>query len=507
MLLAEQWIPDLSTIFTHFAAEAVLCLAIPGVILVDLFAGRGEGKSGEKAAGTAGLIALAAALLLAIVQPSAPDATLTTLLRADGLAQAFRIIALATGFIAALAALRGDVKRAHTEFFVCLLGAVVGACLTAAANDLAMLYLSVETLSIAGYLLAGFRKEDPKGSEAAMKYVIFGAISSGIMLYGMTLVYGFAGTATIATPEGMEYASIAREAAAASSSPAFLIAIVLVFAGLAYKVAAAPFQFWCPDVYEGAPTSVAAFLAVASKGAGFAVILRLFAAVTPPDVSMTATLQAVLLIVALITMTIGNVAALRQNNAKRLLAYSAIAHAGYLLLGVAVTTATGASAVVFYMMVYLFMTLGAFYMVGVVERQTGRVDLDAFTGLGFKAPWFGICLGVCLISLTGLPPTAGFPGKFFLFQEVFSYAGAHDSSLFFWGGVIGLLNGVISLGYYAKFLKVMYLCDTERIPEGRFAFAGMDRGLVLVLTVPVLVLGVAFEAVRELADSLAKGIF
>ena len=159
------------------------------------------------------------------------------------------------------------------------------------------------------------------------------------------------------------------------------------------------------------------------------------------------------------------------------------------------------------MMVYLFMTLGAFYMVGVVERETGRTDIDAYTGLGFRAPVFAGCMAVCLISLTGLPPTAGFPGKFFLFEQVFAHAGAQQSSLFFWGGVIGLLNGVISLGYYARFLKVMYLCERDQIPEKGLAFGGIDRGLVLLMTLPVLVLGVAFQGLRELADTLAKGIF
>jgi NADH-quinone oxidoreductase subunit N len=459
-----------------------------------------------------GIGALALAFFAALFQPSASDAMLTKLMRADGLAQVFRVLAIGTGMIAAVAAARTrDVMYARTEFFVCLFGAVLGACLTAAANDLALLYLAIETLSIAGYLLAGFKKGDPKGSEAAMKYVIFGAISSGIMLYGMSLLYGYGGTATITTPAGTDFNSLQQVAGVASRSPIFLVSIVLVFAGLAYKIAAAPFQFWCPDVYEGSPTSVAAFLAVAGKGAGFAAILRIIGAVTgaeTPSLALsTEHLQAILLLVALATMTIGNVAALRQDNTKRLLAYSAIAHAGYLLLGVAVTTAAGATAVVFYMVIYLFMTLGAFYMVGIVERETGSVDMSAFTGLGFKAPAFGVCMGICLISLTGLPPTAGFPGKFYLFAEVFAYAGKHDSMLFFWGGVIGLLNGVISLGYYARFLKAMYLCDRNKISEDRFTFASVDKGLVFAITVPVLVLGLAFQGLQQVAKDLAGGIF
>jgi len=511
-MLALESIPDLSALLSRFGAEVVLALAIPVLILADLFAGK---KRRENAASVVGLLALVVAFFLALCQPSAQDAMLTRLLRADGLAQAFRVLAIATGMIAAISAMRaGELPKARTEFFVLLLGAVLGACFTADANDLALLYLSIETLSIAGYLLAGFKKDDPKSSEAALKYVIFGAISSGLMLYGMTLLYGFSGTSTIATPAGATFDSIQLAAARASSSPGFLVAVILVFSGLAYKIAAAPFQFWCPDVYEGAPTAVAGFLAVAAKGAGFAAILRFLGAVTGgvghiPDVlaANNEILRVVLLIVALVTMTVGNVAALRQQNAKRLLAYSAIAHAGYLLMGVAVTSAAGATAVIFYMAVYLFMTLGAFYMVAMVERKTGRADLDAFSGLGFTAPAFAACMGIFLIGLTGLPPTGGFVGKFFLFKEVFVFGGVHSSMLFFWAGIIGLVNGVVSLGYYARFLKAMYLCDASRIPATNFHVGALDTGLVLAVTAPVLVLGVAFGGLYGLAQQLAGGIF
>ncbi len=499
-------IPDLSNLLGRLGAETVLALAIPAILLADL-----RGRSGARATAT-GVLALVLALLLVLFQGSGPGETLTRLLVADGLAQVFRLLAISTGLVAALAALRwGDAERGRAEFFVCLIGAVLGACLTAAANDLAMLYNAIETLSIGGYLLAGFRKQSALGSEAALKYVIFGAVSSGAMLYGLSLLYGFAGTSTLTTPPGASFASLEGASGAAAGQPAFLVAVVLVFAGLAYKVAAAPFQFWCPDVYEGAPTSVAAFLAVASKGAGFAAILRFVGAVTAgttPDVAATAEhVRTILLVMALLTMTIGNVAALRQRNAKRLLAYSAIAHAGYLLMGVAVTTAEGATAVVFYMAVYLFMTLGAFYMVGVVERETGRADVDAFEGLGFRAPVLGVCMAIAMIGLTGLPPTAGFVGKYFLLQEVFAYGGAHDSMLFFWGGVIALLNTVVSLGYYARFLKAMYLCDLERAPKDPFRFAGVDKGLVLALTVPVLLFGLVFSGLYDAASDLARGIF
>ena len=506
MLLAEQWIPDLSALFTHFGAETVLALAIPVMIVADLIAGRSRR---ERVATWLGVGALVVAFLLALFQPHAVDATLTRMLRADGLAKVFRLVAIGAGVVASVAALRGgDVPRARTEFFVLLLGAVLGACLTAAANDLAMLYVAIETLSIAGYLLAGFRKENPKGAEAALKYVIFGAVSSGAMIYGMSLLYGFAGTTTITTVtiDGVTHNSLMDAAASAAREPGFLIAILLAFAGFAYKIAAAPFQFWCPDVYEGAPTSVAAFLAVAAKGAGLAAILRVVYAVSDGGAIMIHgnTMRMVLLGVAVVTMSIANVAALRQTNAKRLLAYSAVAHAGVLLLGVAVTTASGASAVIFYMVVYLFMTLAAFYMVGLVERETGRGDLDAFEGLGFRVPVFAVCMSICLIALTGLPPTGGFVSKFFIFREVFAYAGAHSSGFFFWCGVIALLNTAVSLYYYASIMRRMYLCDMDRVGEKSFSFPGFDKGVVILMTAPVLILGVAFGGLYGWVERLAE---
>lgn len=502
-------IPDLSGVLRHLGAETLLTLALPLILLADLFVGA---RRREYVSGCIAVVTLMAAFLLCLSQTSGTGAVVTKLIRADGLAKAFRLVAIGTGMVGATAALLGgDARSSRTEFFVLLLAAVVGACLTACANDMAFLYLSFETLSIGGYLLAGFRRQDAKASEAALKYVIFGSISSGMMLYGLSLLYGFAGTSVLTTPPGAAWASLQTAAASAAGSPAFLAAIVLVFAGLAYKIAAFPFQFWCPDVYQGAPTSVAGFLAVAGKGAGFAAALRLVAAVTgssgPALTSHSDHIRLVLVLMALATMTIGNVAALRQSNAKRLLAYSAIAHAGYLLMGVSVTTSAGVTAVVFYMAVYLFMTLGAFFVVAMVERETGSSEIGAFEGLGWRSPFVAVCFAIYLFGLTGLPPTGGFVGKFFLFKEVFAYAGTHDSNLYLWLGVIGLLNGVVSLAYYARFLKAMWLAEPEKTRGAGLALGTMERGLALVMALPVLVFGLSFAGLYERALELARGVF
>ncbi|MHC4848010.1 MAG: NADH-quinone oxidoreductase subunit N [Planctomycetota bacterium] len=510
-MLATLETINLGSLFSHFMAETILILAIPAILFVDLKVGK---EKRDEWAAKIGLLALCAAFFLALFQ-DATSGGVAAIFVGDAMAKVFRVIAIATGMVAAVATLRADgPARGRTEFFVLLLGAVAGACLTAAANDLAVLYLAVETLSICGYLLAGIKKDDAAGSEAAMKYVIFGAVSSGFMLFGLSLLYGFAGTCQIAPIPGVEGASLQQAAAAASGSPAFLIAIIMVMAGLAYKIAAAPFQFWCPDVYQGSPTAVAAFLAVASKGAGFAAVIRIVSAVTWSDGAISDQLVAnnevfrmLLALMAVVTITVGNVAALRQQNSKRLLAYSAIAHAGYLLLGVAVASDAGAAAVVTYMIIYGFMTLGAFYLVGLVERYTGRTDVDAFEGLGYKSPWLAACMFIFLVSLTGLPPTAGFVGKFFIFKEVFAYSAASGSELFFWCGVIGLLNAPIGLYYYMRFAKVMYLCDRDRVPaETKITFAGLDKGLVVAVLIPVLVLGLFFGGLIELAQDATAGV-
>ncbi len=506
-MLAALTIPDLSGLYGNFLGEVLLALAIPALLLADLFTAR---ERRPIVAGALALAALAGAFFFVLVQPAVEGAVVGKLLRADGLAKAFRVVAVLTGMVGAVAALRGgDAATNRTEFFVLLLTAVLGACVTAAANDMVLLYLAIETLSIAGYLLAGFKRNDLQASEAALKYVIFGAIASGMMLYGLSLLYGFAGTTLLSGD-----ASLISAVSSASASPAFVVAVVLVFAGLAYKIAAAPFQFWCPDVYQGAPTSVAGFLAVAGKGAGFAALLRFVSAataggnpLTPALAASNDTVRFVLVIMAIATMTIGNVAALRQSNAKRILAYSAIAHAGYLLMGVSVLSSVGAAAIVFYMAVYLFMTLGAFFLVALVERETGSCELDAFEGLGFRSPLFALCVAVIMIGLTGLPPTGGFVGKFFLFKEVFAYGGAHDSSLFLWFGVIGLLNGVVSLAYYARFLKAMYLAEPDRNTGGALALSQSDRGLAVALTVPILLFGIFFESLYDKALALAGRVF
>jgi NADH-quinone oxidoreductase subunit N len=340
-----------------------------------------------------------------------------------------------------------------------------------------------------------------KAAEAGGKYVIFGSVASAVMLFGLTLLYGYTGST--------QFDKIAAALANAPSEPILMVAAVFVFGGFAFKAAAFPFQFWCPDVYEGAPAPIAGFLAVASKAAVFAVILRVLwfhGAITSlaPHVgdlfsAHSSTVQTILVGSAVATMTWGNLAALRQTNLQRMLAYSSIAHAGYLLMTAAVlapgnTDAIG--AIVFYFLIYVCMNLGAFYVVTLMRRDTGSAEMSSLRGLGFRHPLLAVSFAIMLFSLTGLPPTAGFVGKFQLFAPVLARG-------WYLLAAIGLVNGAISLYYYAKPLKEMFLTDpADGDAASRLTPAPADLAMVLLLTAPLVIFGIfGWDHLTEFARS------
>jgi len=320
------------------------------------------------------------------------------------------------------------------EYFALLLSSGLGMFLMASAATLLMAYLSLEFVSLTSYVLTGFLRHNRRSGEAALKYLIYGGVASGAMIYGMSWVFGLTGA--------MDYAGIAKGVAALdpASRGALFLALVLVLAGFGYKIASVPFHMWAPDVYTGAPIPVTAFLAVGSKAAGFAMLLRFFHFDVPPP------LPQLMSVLCVATMTLGNLAALSQTNMKRLLAYSSIAHAGYALLGFVVFAERGVEALLFYLVVYYLMNLGAFWVVMLIANATGREDLEGYRGLAWRggaAP--ALALGVFLFSLAGLPPLAGFIGKFNVFAAGME---AHLYALV----VVGLLNSVISFYYYARVL-------------------------------------------------------
>ena len=349
------------------------------------------------------------------------------------------LAATALGVVSAAGYARESV-RGRREFYALLLFSAAGLSLLAAAQHLALVYLGLELVSILSYLLVGFQKRDSLSIEGALKYFLFGALSTGAMLYGISLIYGLTGTMDLT-----QLAHVFPDAAAQAPLLA-AIALLLLLAGLAFKLALVPFHMWAPDAYEGAAAPVASFISLGPKLAGFAVLVRVVLTVVPSAPAW----PFLLAVLAAVTMTVGNVAALAQTNLKRLLAYSSIAHAGTMLIGAAVATPLGITALLYYLVAYLLMNAGAFLGVILVGNAVGREDLSAFSGLSRRAPATAFLMTICLVSLAGIPPLGGFFAKMWIFAAALQ-AGA------VWLAVVAAVNSVIALFYYARILKAMYL--------------------------------------------------
>jgi NADH-quinone oxidoreductase subunit N len=368
-----------------------------------------------------------------------------------------------------------------------------------------MIYLAIELVSVPSYVLAGFRRADRRASEAALKYVVFGGVASGVMLFGMSYLFGLTGTTSLAElAPRLAALEVAPGLPLAAVRFALVVAVVFVLAGVGYKVAAVPWHMWCPDVYEGAPTPFTAFLSVGPKAAGFALALRLFhSAFTMPAAGPLAESlggvpwPAVVGVIAAVTMTLGNLAALSQTNLKRLLAYSSIAQAGYTLMGLAAASERGTQAVMIQLVVYLVMNLGAFVVVIRVADATGSEAIQDYRGLARRQPLAAITFAIFLFSLTGLPPLAGFAGKWWLFYAVFERIGGPGGSGYALLALCGAINTAISLYYYARVVRAMFLEDLpegEQIPMPRRL---LDQVMLGGLATGVLVLGVWWTPVID----------
>lgn len=398
-------------------------------------------------------------------------------------------------------------REDSADFFVLLLGSVLGMSIMASANHLLMVFMGVEMASVPSYAMAGFLKGKRQSSEAALKYVVYGGGAAGVMLYGISLLAGKFGTGYL--PDVLHFV------ATTSLDPLILMGVLFILIGVAFKLAAVPFHFWCPDVFEGAAAEVAAFLSVASKGAALALLAR----ITMGLGGMAAALIPVLALFAALTTTFGNLAAYSQTNLKRLLAYSTIAHAGFMMMGLATMTKDGVGAVLFYLMVYLLMNLGAFAVVAFLRNVTGSEDLSNFRGLVQRSPVMVLTLGVFLLSLLGLPPMAGFAAKFQIFAALFDtaqdyqalpaghalYASRYVLSYTLYGLlVIGGVNTVIALIYYVKVLKVMVidkpLEEVEGTPVAPLVTPPLQNWYVGVLAFAVLALGLSWSLLGLTAD-------
>lgn len=398
---------------------------------------------------TAGGFGLTLAALFIFSRPSIEGALIFGgMLRDDGLAFIFRALFLFSGLIVSLLSLDAPGVERKGDYFAILIAAVIGMNFMAASADLLMLYLAIETTSVALYVLAGYLRDTDKSAESGVKYFLFGAFTSTVMLYGFSLLFGFTGETNI-------YAVADKLASGAAPLPAVIVSVLLVLVGFGFKVSAVPFHFWSPDVYEGAPTPITAFISVASKAAGFAVLMRVMLAAFPETQSYWVPLVAV---ISAFTMTVGNTIALAQKNIKRLLAYSSIAQAGYALMGLAANSQAGVAAVIFYLMMYTLTNLAAFGVIILASRVIGSDDIKDYAGLSRRAPGLSLAMMVAFLSLGGMPPLAGFFGKFFVF------AAAVESNLI-WLAVIGILNSIVGLYYYLTVLKVVYLYRSEKEDE------------------------------------------
>ena len=512
--IGAPFIPHWNEILPHggdgflkpFVADLWLIVTIVAVLITPFFT-----RKSNIACALVALAGLTGALLCLLVVGAGSDVTGTHfrgLLVIDGFAVFWKVLLLVFVMGIILMWLSVSAWGMHEgdgpEFFTLLLGATLGMSLMGSTSNLLMIFLSVELASLPSYVMAGFRKTHRVGAEASLKYVLFGAATSSIMVYGLSILYGLYGTLDIHSTivaNGTAFPTIipglaAKMAASTGGGALLAVAIFGLIVGIGFKVSAVPFHFWCPDVFEGASIEVSAFLSVASKGAALVLLLRVlmliadaFGYQNAPHVSLSS-IAAVIGIIGAVTATVGNTAAFVQTNIKRLLAYSSIAHAGYMLCALSLLVAHNhaitvdnlnvpAQAILLYLAVYMFMNLGAFTVAGLVARQTGSELVSEYSGLGRRSPILAACMFCFMISLIGLPPFAGFVAKLNLLLVLMSNGG------WWWGLVIVIgVNTILSAFYYFRVIKAMYLGDNEEaafVPNPLGSAIALCSAMMLVL--------------------------
>ncbi len=469
----------------RFAPETILSVAGTLLMVLDPF----FAKKAPKLFGHISIVAFILAIFAAIAANGVAGPAFSNLLIVDGFATFFRILVLVIGILAVLTSYRYlDREKAETsEYHALLLFSVVGQCLMVASNDLIMIFIGLEISSIASYILAGYLRNDKRNNEAALKYFLMGSFATGFFLYGIAITYGLTGSTKLDV-----IAARLNEPGQSLAAIGFALALMLV--GLGFKVSAAPFQMWAPDVYQGAPAPVSAFMATAPKAAAFAILIRILMT----SFQQSATLWVPFIwISALLSMCIGNFGALTQTNLKRMLAYSSIAHAGYLLVAIASRSELGTAAAMFYLAAYALMNIGAFAVIIHISGKGERhLHINDLAGLGQKQPVTAALLTVFLLSLIGVPLTGGFLGKFFIFHA------ALKANLI-WLSILGLLNSAVAAYYYLRILVVMYMQEPGEVTN---ALEPLTPGLGAALILPAIgtfLLGVLPGAVLTFARNSA----
>lgn len=373
-----------------------------------------------------------------------------------------------------------------TEFAIMAVGILIGGFLLASANNMLTTYIGIETLSILSYVMASFKKNDERSSEAGLKYALYGGISAGIMLFGMSHIFGVLGT--------IQYTGISASLTKLTGAQLAILmpSFILFFVGIGYKIASAPFHMWAPDVYEGSPTPVTTFFAIVPKIAGIAILIRITSIFFTADTSLRVGWVGLMLVIAALTMTVGNVTAIGQKSVKRMLAYSSISHAGVMLAGLVMINEVGIRAVVFYAITYLFMTLVAFYITSIVQDKYGNDHFERFSGLVYRYPFMAVMMTIVMFSLTGLPPLAGFVAKYNILSAL---VGAKFYTL----AIILGINSVISAYYYLKIVRLMTLKPQES-DEPIEGFGFLNQMIIVSMTAPVLILGIFWESIMSLAN-------
>jgi len=468
-----------SNLFAITLPETILEVVSLLVLIVDLAWLRRSSQAVRMAWACAlGVLGCAASAAWLAAHPSL-SALDGNILVATPLVAAAQIGILVLSALVLVLSFKAEFSRNPGEFSAIVLLATTGMLLVAAARDLQVIFVALELLSLSLYVLTAFAKRSAQSAEAALKYYLFGGMSAALMLFGFSYLYGLTGTTSL---EG-----IAASLAAQPLSPLLIVAFVLVSAGLGFKVAAVPFHLWAPDTYQGAPAPVTALIASGSKVASFAVLVALTSAIIPPDAHLHAASWAVLLLwMAAGSIILGNLAALVQTSVRRLLAYSAIAHAGYMLLGIAANTPQSGAAVLYYALTYALTTVGAFGVIGIVERSAGTDRMDAFAGLSRRNPLLAATMFLFLLSLAGIPPLVGFWAKFNLFVAVLRAGTLGMSGLIL--VAVAIAASAVSLYYYLQVMKRMYVFAPVRHEPVPISF--IELATLALIALAVFALGI-----------------
>jgi NADH-quinone oxidoreductase subunit N len=557
--LANALKPLLGKTMANFLPETILTAGFLIAIIIDLFIRKSANK---KITGYFAIVVLAAAFAASWMQwiPYQPGSPTwkggsmifpysTTLVPSIGMAVVdnfavfFKLlISLSAILIVLMSLLSREIEergRRNGEYFSLMLALTLGMFLMPAATDLVMMYISLELVSITSYIMAGFMKDNDRSTEASMKYVLFGAFSSGLMIYGFSLLYGLTGTTSIL---GIQAVLAEGMAAHSINTVALWIAVILSLAGMGYKISAAPFHFWTPDVYEGAPIPVTALLSVASKAAGFGLLMRFLMFSFPVNFETGKLLlnwPMVIAILAAVTMTLGNFAALKQSNIKRMLAYSTIAHAGYMMVGlVAIGNGlffltelrafnydpsalphfyeiNGVVSIMIYLVAYLFSNLGAFYVIMLIANKIGSEEIEDYKGFAKKSPLLAVCLAVFLVSLTGIPLTIGFVGKLYIFSSILTANPITHQTPWIWLAVVMVINSVVSLYYYVRVMQAMFIkqSDAQTAPltsalsvsaDGTIGYSFISKAFIFAFLIPTIFFGIYFTPVVDFASNVVR---